>query len=99
MGTEMIRDGSLSLKQVRDMEQGGMSKLGIHLKPCANCGSTGGFRKREKDRHLFWRVVCFSCGMGTWCTEDGYGHMDENGRMLAALEWNERYGKGGRHAE
>lgn len=85
MGTE-----DLSMQQVFDREHTGRRAKEVRLKPCAHCGRIPEFKSREHGKHLFWRVVCPGCGIGTWCTEDGYGHMDETGRNLAAAEWNAR---------
>ena len=64
---------------------------GFDLKMCPYCGGEPEFESKENySAHTFWRVVCSKCGCGTWCDEQGYGHEDNNGKELAALEWNQR---------
>lgn len=77
-------------KRVFDEKNTSRKVKTIHLKRCGHCGRIPELKSRELDRHLFWRVVCTGCGIGTWCTEDGYGHMGNAGRALAAAEWNSR---------
>lgn len=61
------------------------------LDVCPHCGGTAEFvSKQNYSAHEFWRVVCSKCGCGTWCDEDGYGHIDDPGKELAAMEWNQR---------
>lgn len=86
-------NGNLSGQRMLDKECAGNAVELIQLKPCAHCGRLPEFKVRERRKHLFWRVVCPFCGIGTWCTEDGYGYMDEDGRNLAAAEWNARVRK------
>ena len=65
---------------------------GFLLGTCPHCGSMPKFVRKERDRHVFWRVACMNCGCGTWCDTDGYGHMDRNGKALSVAEWNARTG-------
>lgn len=64
---------------------------GFDLKDCPHCSGKPDFISKENySSHTFWRVVCNKCGCGTWCDENGYGHEDDTGKALAALEWNQR---------
>jgi transcription elongation factor Elf1 len=60
------------------------------LKPCAHCGHEAALSSVPYMGHMFWRVVCTGCGVGTWCDAQGLGHVDGPGRQLAILEWNSR---------
>lgn len=64
---------------------------GFDLKECLHCKGDPEFVSKENySAHTFWRVVCSKCGCGTWCDDDGYGHEDNPGKELAAMEWNQR---------
>lgn len=68
---------------------------GFELKACPHCGGEPDFEyKDDYSAHRFWRVACSECGCGTMCDDDGWGHADEPGKLLAVQEWNADYREG-----
>lgn len=61
------------------------------LNKCPFCGGKPSLReKKAKSGSILWRVICGTCGCGTWCDENGNGYIDEDGKQIAIEEWNNR---------